>query len=86
LEDDFVGQDVEPRADGQDLTARFFPLTFKGDDGALPDFVVLLSEASKLVENCVVECVEECGGFLELLFLDFRECFTQDLGLFFDVF
>lgn len=61
-------------------------MAFEGDDGALPDLVILLSEPAELVQDCAVECVQEGGGLLQLLLLDFGEGFPQDSGLFFDVF
>lgn len=33
LKDDFVGKDVEPGTDSQNLTAGFVTLAFEGNDG-----------------------------------------------------
>jgi hypothetical protein len=76
LEYDFICEDVEACADRQDLATRLVALAFQRYHGALPDLVVLLSEASQFVEDRAVQSVEKSGGFLQLFLLDFRECFA----------
>ncbi len=59
LEDDLVGEDAEALAEGDDLALRLLALRLEGDDGRLPDLVVLGAHLAQLAEDGAVEPVEE---------------------------
>lgn len=59
LEDDLVGEDAEAGAQGDDLALRLLALRLEGDDGRLPDLVVLRAYLAQLAEHRLVKCIEE---------------------------
>jgi hypothetical protein len=54
LENDFVGQDANPRTQGHDFTFGLLALRFERDNGRLPNLIVECSDFPKLTQDCVI--------------------------------
>lgn len=85
LEDDLVGEGAEAGADGQELALRLVALRLEGDDGALPDLVVLDAQVAQLREDRLVEGVEKEVDFGDLASLQLGQGLLQELRLRLDV-
>lgn len=59
LEDDLIGQDGETAGQGDHFALGLIALGFEGDDGGLPDLVVLNAHGAQFGEDGVIEGVEE---------------------------
>lgn len=85
LEEHFVSQEGQARAQRCDLRLRLLPLGRQLQDGGLPDLVVLGTKFADVIEYGGVEKLEEDVCLCELAFFDLGEGVAKDAGLVFDV-
>lgn len=85
LEYDLIGQDAEAGAQSEDLALGLLTLGLEGDDGGLPDLVVLGAHAAELGQHGVIEGAEEGVDAADLALLHLLEGLLEEARLVFDV-